>query len=164
MKYAASYDNTVKAVTLLVFAVMVFVSVNLIRHAPAADLTTRYIVMALLWVFMVVVYGFSITRYEVTNDALRIVRPFATKTIELNNITHIQALPTEALGTLIRTFANGGLFGYYGQYKSSTIGYFTFYGTQRKNHILIETTTPQRLVITPDDMALLDALKAGLKE
>ena len=51
----------------------------------------------------------------------------------------------------IRTFGNGGVFGYTGYFYKKGIGSMLWYCTQRANYILIEKTNGKKIVITPDD-------------
>jgi hypothetical protein len=61
---------------------------------------------------------------------------------------------------VIRTGGIGGLFGYYGWFRSSNLGSIFYYATQSKNRILIELNDGEKIMITPDDpLALLMDLK-----
>ena len=64
--------------------------------------------------------------------------------------------------TLIRTFGNGGLFGYYGKFYSSKLGNITLYATQSRNRVLIKTIHGTQIMITPDDLSLVEALQEKL--
>jgi hypothetical protein len=55
----------------------------------------------------------------------------------------------------MRTFGNGGLFGYTGKYYNSRFGKMTWYCTQRKNYVLLILSDKKKIVITPDNPAEL---------
>jgi hypothetical protein len=55
----------------------------------------------------------------------------------------------------IRTFGVGGLFGYFGKFHTPNIGHITFYATQRVNKVLIVTKQGKKIILTPDDIGLI---------
>lgn len=78
-------------------------------------------------------------------------------------INEMTTLSAREIGTMIRTFGNGGLFGYYGKFHSSKLGSMTLYATQSKNRILIKTIHGSQIMITPDDLSLVEALQEKIR-
>ena len=79
--------------------------------------------------------------------------------IKISAITEARILNSNEMSGLIRTFGNGGLFGYYGKFYNTKLKHLTLYTTQRKNRILIETSQSKKIVISPDDLSFVEKLK-----
>ena len=61
----------------------------------------------------------------------------------------------------IRLFGNGGLFGYYGLFRTAKLGKCTWYVTNRANSVVI-VTGAKTAVFSPDDVpAFLSAISAN---
>lgn len=83
--------------------------------------------------------------------------------LKFDDIEQVRAVEEGEMNGLIRTFGVGGLFGYFGKYYANRIGNMTLYATQRKNRILIITKQHKKIVITPDDLSMLEKLEQGVK-
>jgi hypothetical protein len=60
-----------------------------------------------------------------------------------------------------RVGGNGGLFGFYGQFKSS-FGLTTWYATKLKNYVLLETIKKERFIITPDNIEMVKVIRQSI--
>lgn len=88
-------------------------------------------------------------------DVLTIHRKYGPVSFPYTTICSISMLSNKDMSGAIRTFGNGGLFGYTGKYYNNRFGKMTWYCTQRKNYILIILTNNKKIVITPDNPAEL---------
>lgn len=87
----------------------------------------------------------------------RVTRPVR---ISLSDIRWVERVPD--MKYTVRTFGNGGVFGYTGQYYKKGIGSMTWYCTQRNNYVLLQLTGDKKIVVTPDDPdALIHDLMAA---
>ena len=66
---------------------------------------------------------------------------------DIRSITHV---PDGDMKMVIRTFGNGGVFGYTGSFYNKKYGSMKWYCTRRQNYILLETTNKGKIVFTPD--------------
>jgi amino acid transporter len=170
MEYKASLDTVAKivtAVTVILFFVIGYRSIKVLMLLQS-NKTSMLIYGGLLLLFVVIIIGcflFSPQYYKVDNNYLTIVRPVKNKTLKLNDIDNIRPLEKDEMNGAIRTFGVGGLFGYFGKYYYPKIGNMTFYATQKRNRILIETRQGQNFIITPDDQSIIENIKgkAGIK-
>lgn len=164
MDYKASLDTLAKVMTtgiFILFAGIGLSSINAIWHA-AGDRTTILIHGSVLFLFVAILLGswlFAPQSYTLDTTALSINRPIGKVIINRSSIQEARMIDEGELKGTIRTFGNGGLFGYYGKYYNATIGHMTWYLTQPKNRILIVTTEGKKIVISPDDAGLVDNLK-----
>ena len=107
-------------------------------------------------------YLFSIKNYAIENGVLAINRPIGNKSINIAEITEVRPIEKGELSGAIRLFGNGGFLGYYGKYYNRSLGHMTLYATQAKNRVLIKTMSGQKIIISPDDLSLVDKLKSYL--
>jgi Bacterial PH domain len=114
-------------------------------------------IMAGLLIAMYYLQPLSVT---IDNNGIAINRRAKPVIINFSDIRSVRALSADEMKRCIRTFGNGGLYGYTGQYYNKIMGSMTWYCSQRQNYILIETNR-KKIIITPDDVVgFLQELKA----
>lgn len=87
---------------------------------------------------------------NIDTDNIIINRKLKPVTISLSGIKSIREISDSEMKNTIRTFGNGGLWGYTGWFYNRNLGKMLWYCTQRKNYILIEKTDNKKIVISPD--------------
>jgi Bacterial PH domain len=111
-------------------------------------------------------YIYSVTSYQVADQALIINRPFSKsdKVIPYSEIDSAYLPDKKDFKWTIRTFGNGGIFGYYGYYANKKLGSFRMYATNRKNRIIVVLKKQhEKIVLSPDDIGMAEALQKHLK-
>ena len=162
-------DTLCKVMTVLVFILFLALAQRSIRVIFLAQGNGTIILMhvgiLILYISILLFsYLYAPQSYTLTDKELSINRPAKNKSIPIEEITEVRLpISSDFLGT-IRTFGVGGLFGYYGKYYNSRIGSMTWYVTQRKNRILIRTKKEEKIIISPDDISLLDALQNKVRK
>ena len=140
---AAPYDTTSKVITgLVVLMAGFFVVLFLSRKLPPYA-------MALMPVILTATWGFSVRGYTVEPGILIIRRPFLGKTIRLGGDLVAEHDPAWGKGA-VKVAGNGGLFGYYGTFRSVRLGQFTAYATTLKNGVVIRAGG-KTYVATPEE-------------
>ncbi|MDO4790604.1 MAG: hypothetical protein Q3998_06535 [Porphyromonas sp.] len=71
-----------------------------------------------------------------TPNSIIIGKLLHKKVIDLSN-AKVDRAPMDILDGAIRTFASGGIFGYWGYFYSKALGHFRLYITYRKGELLI---------------------------
>lgn len=154
MKFSASLDklaNLVTVIITIVFAsLMIFQLLLLINSVHIISFFT----ILLLGVIYLLVFLYRPLYYCKTNEFLIIHRPIKDVKIILRDIKSVELLDKERLEGTIRTFAVGGLFGYWGKFTNSKIGVMTWYATRRDHPILITTISEKKILLTPDEPTL----------
>jgi hypothetical protein len=166
MEYKASLDILSKALTVGVFILLIAIGQKNVRELFAAhgDLIPTLIHGGVLLLFLAIIAGsylYSTNRYLVTNSQLVIKRPIGDRVISIADITETRAVEKTEFSGTIRTFGNGGLFGYYGKFYNAKLGKMTWYVTQDINRILILTKQGEKIIISPDDISLLDKIQTA---
>ncbi|MBA4167147.1 MAG: hypothetical protein H0X41_06340 [Chitinophagaceae bacterium] len=161
MEYRASLDNVSKVITVVCF---LFIGFLIYRNAALVRISPLFSILIALFFFGIFIasYLYGPNKYLVKNGMLIIVRPINKISIPLADIKEARILKKDELGTIIRTSAwgAGGLFGYYGNFRSLRIGKMKLYTTRRDRRILITTTDDDLIIISPDDVSILDELKS----
>lgn len=166
MEYKASLDRFSKIVTILGIPLAILISVTVMFFNPKLDYTNPKELMPIILVVSIIIstylitYLFSIRKYIVDSSSLTIVRPFKDIVIEKNNIKEVVVVDPDDMKWTIRTFGNGGLFGYYGKFYNNKLGRMTWNATQRKNYVLLTLTGNKKIIITPDDLSIVESLKS----
>jgi hypothetical protein len=104
---------------------------------------------------ILVTWLFAVRGYAIEDGVLKIQRPFWTTTISLPPDTVFRAEPEIRKG-LWRTAGNGGLFGYTGWYRNSSLGSFRAYVTSWSNAVSITSeSTGLRIVLSPESQGII---------
>jgi len=162
--YKASLDTTSKILTGFIFLFPIFVIVIWKKDSQLSDLVPPFIIIGPLIIFT---YLFRIMSYEITDEKVIIKRPISIfdKGIALSGIESVKILTKEDFSGTIRTFGNGGLFGYTGYYANDKLGSFRMFATSGKSRILIILKDKKgKIVISPDDTTMVDALQKRLNK
>ena len=166
MEYKASFDTLTKTISLIVAIVFAFVAINsvtILCNANKSSVILLHIFILLsLIATMLVCYLYSTDKYYIGSTELIIKRPIGEREILISDITEIRLVEEDELNGLIRTFGSGGLFGYFGKFYNSRFGFITLYTTQLKNRVFIRTKSGKKIIISPDDVSIVDKLKALL--
>lgn len=108
-------------------------------------------------------YLYSPYAYEIGAHDLIIHRKIGVVQYSLLSIKEVHVMEYSDLGFVIRTFGNGGLFGYTGWYYSKKIGKMRWYARQRKNIVLLTLSNGKKILLTPDDReAFVEELRASI--
>jgi hypothetical protein len=150
-KYTSSLDIVARVVPwfLLFLAVMITIPLVLNFSAmgtgaiPFALFGPVLIVVLYISMYLLKTLSIRVDEYAITID--RKVKPVIIPFSEISSIRKV-----DDMRFAIRTFGNGGVFGYTGYFYKKGIGSMVWYCTQRTNYILIETNG-KKIVITPDD-------------
>jgi len=127
----------------------------------------RYIkIIYLLVVFFLLVSYYlthHIRKYVLYSDKI-IIKRFsskANKKIIFSDIEHVQRFTIEDFKNSKR-LSSVSFFGYFSDYSHPVFGYFNTYATNRNNMIMIKTKESRTIVISPDNLELLEALNKAV--
>ncbi len=169
IKYKASLDLLAIVITLLVLGLFIFIGQFSVKGLLSAkgDISVIIIQALVLFFLAATFFGcwfFAPSSYSVNDRFLIINRPVGNIKFPISSIKTIQQLNPGEMKAVIRTFGVGGLFGYYGNHYSSKFGNVIFYATRLNRKVLIETREGKKIIITPDDDALVVHLKQLLEK
>src|ERR1051326_3326810 len=144
MEYKASFDTLTKVLTLGVSTLFAVIALNNLKaignaHGDPMTVLIHGGIVVLIIGALTTCYLFSTSGYAVENNELIIKRPIGAVRVSISDITEIRLIGNGEMAGTLRTFGNGGVFGYYGKYFNQTFGSMTLYTTQRANRIYIAT-------------------------
>lgn len=148
-------------VTALTLSTAVF-SYKSIQNAPPSLAAYLVYIAPVLLITLLIAFYILKPRY-ITADTSELAIHSITRPVSFpyHTICSVSKVSSKDMSGAVRTFGNGGLFGYTGKYYNSRLGKMTWYCTQRKNYILLTLTNNKKIVITPDDPeALLEELRS----
>ena len=151
MIFKSSLDKTSKAITAGIMMLFVILFIISYPFSGKENVTTSLFSGLLFMVITIVAYAFSTKSIEVDTSNLSINRPFDKVVILLSDIIKIEKIDYKDLSFAMRKFGSGGLFGYFGKFWNKQQGSMTWYVTDMKNPVMIETKNGKKIVLTPDD-------------
>ncbi|MBL7691787.1 MAG: hypothetical protein JNM41_09335 [Flavipsychrobacter sp.] len=149
------------AVMIIVTAVTGYKSIGEMEGSPAT--IVAFIGPVLLTVMLVAFWLYRPEAVTLTDEAVVVDRKISKISIPYSDIAQIILPEAKDMRFAVRTFGNGGLFGYTGKYFKQPYGSMTWYCSQRKNYVLLETSAGKKIVVTPDERdAMVDELTSKI--
>lgn len=139
--FSVSLDNLAKVMTALTFALL----------AGVAAVSQSAFTAAIAGGILFVSYAFAPRGYVVAEGVLRIRRLAGDVRIPLETVRDARRATSDDLRCAIRLWASGGLFGYYGLFRTTSLGKSWWYVTDRAKAVVVETGEGP-LVFSPDDV------------
>lgn len=150
MEFKASMSNTVKAMTTLMLIIIVVALIPTVLFLNGYP-TLKLGIELLLLVTLLISWGFSTRGYTILGSQLCIKRPFGDRTFDLRDVRKSEKVTAKDLRFSLRTFGNGGLFGYYGKFLNRKFGHMTWYATNLNNAVLLKLKDGSKVLVTPDE-------------
>lgn len=155
-RFPCSLDKFSKIISayLILFGVALMTTPVFIAE-PGSDYSNMVLmaVGGLLLVSTLVSYLLSPAAYVLCEEGLIIERRWKSKLIPVEDILQIRLPVEKELQWPVRTFGNGGLFGYTGRYYTKHIGSMRWFCTRRDRQVIIEQKSALPVVISPDEPA-----------
>ena len=149
---AAPYDTTTRIASILMIAVVAVVALAT-RSAIAVGIGVLIVALAYAW---------SPRGYVVAGRAVTVRRLIGNVRIPLDGIREARTATRDDLGGAIRLFGDGGLFGYYGLFRTSRLGKCSWYLTDRSRALVVITAGRTALFSPADREGFLAAIRANI--
>jgi hypothetical protein len=149
--FSASYDSNTKIITAAIL--VLFLTIVVAAHSVDAGCLCALTVVA--------AYAWSPRGYAVAERTIAVNRLIGSARIPLEGIREVRAATTDDLRGCLRLFGNGGLFGYYGLFRTSKLGKSTWYVTNRGKAVVV-ITAAKTVLFSPDDVdGFMAAIRAS---
>jgi len=139
--FSASYDTTTKVISAVVL--VVFLVIIVVTHSVVAGCLTAAIVVG--------AYAWSPRGYAVSDGSIEVKRLIGRARIPLDGLREARAATKDDFRGCLRLFGNGGLFGYYGLFRTSKLGKSTWYVTNRGKAVVV-VTGEKTVLFSPDNV------------
>jgi len=146
--FTASYDRTAKIVTAVVCLILLAAAVA-IQNIFVAILSLLVILLA---------YAYSTRGYVVQDGVIVIRRPIGKIRVPLDSVREARLATPDDFRGCIRLWGSGGLFGYYGLFRTSTLGRSSWYMTDRSRAVVLIAGAKTILVSPGDTQGFLAAI------
>ena len=141
MTFSASYDLTTKIVSLLV-----------VVAALGGVVASQSVVIGfILFLLICLSYAYSARGYVCEGPRVIVKRLVGDVTIPLDGLREARAATRDDFRGCMRLWGNGGLFGYYGLFRTTKLGKCNWYVTNRKNAVVLVTQS-KTVVLSPHDV------------
>jgi len=139
--FPASFDTTSKVISAIVCAVLALVVL----------VTRSWIGIGVAVLAIGLSYAWSPRGYTLSGRTILVKRLIGHAQIPLEDVREARAATADDFRWAVRLFGDGGLFGYYGLFRTSNLGNCRWYLTSRANAIVI-VTGEKTVLVSPDDV------------
>jgi hypothetical protein len=149
ISYSIPWDKTVSVVTYTILIVFTVLSILLIYQLFKKP---NYFIISALIMFIaipLIAYIYAPREYVINKNGLTIKLGISSILIPKSEISSIYSIPTEKMNKTNKSFASGGLFGYYGKFENKTLGSFKMYTGRFDSLIMIVTNNGDKIIISP---------------
>ena len=149
--FPESYDRTTKIISACICA----------GYVAGAVATRSPIVTVLGAAVLALAYAYSPRACAVSNRAILVKRLIGSVHFPLEDVREARAATAADLRGCMRLWASGGLFGYYGLFRTAKLGKCPWYVTNRRNAVVV-VTGAKTAVFSPDNVdGFLEAIRAA---
>jgi hypothetical protein len=141
MEFGAPYDRTAKILTGIVCA--------LLLSAPLFAGTSK--ILAISALVIAASFAWSPRGYAVSGRTLTVKRWVGNARVPLNDLRDVRRATADDLRGCLRLFGSGGMFGYFGLFRTSKLGRCWWYATNRQNMVVV-ITGDQTVLASPADV------------
>ncbi len=139
--FSAAYDAATKSISAVTCALAVILAV--VIH--------NLIAVGILVVVLALSFAYAPRGYEISESAITVKRLIGDVRVPLENLRAVRRVTQDDLRGTVRLWGSGGLFGYYGLFRTSKLGRCTWYATNRKN-LIVAIGASKTTVFSPDDV------------
>ena len=141
MEFSVRYDRTTKVLTALVCVLLL--SVPLFTDAPK--------ILAISALVIAASFAWSPRGYTISGRTLTVKRLVGNARVPLNDLRDVRRATADDLRGCLRLFGSGGMFGYFGLFRTSKLGRCWWYATNRQNMVVV-ITGDQTVLVSPAEV------------
>ena len=156
-KFKAKLSNYSILLTILVnivgFSVpyILFFRTDLIRTDNQPPDYVKYLFCAILIITLILTFLLHPTKYIINKNGIIIKNLLYNKLISSEQIISVEKINYPQLSIRMRLFASGGVWGFFGLFRSSTYGNINMQTTNFNNLVLIKTKNKKITIISPEN-------------
>jgi hypothetical protein len=152
-EFSVSYDRTTSIISVVCCALLLLVAVA-IQSVLAGCVSLLIVALA---------YAYSPRGYTLSARSLIVRRRIGSVSLSLEGVREARRTTGDDLRGCIRLWGSGGLFGYYGLFRTTKLGKCWWYVTNRRNAVVV-ITGRKTTVFSPDDVdGFLAAIRAAVR-
>ena len=151
MTFKASLDKKTKYITtglIVMFRVACYLPFFLENFDKFK--TSNYFILSLPILIFSICYYYKPFSYEINSTEIVVNRLYDKVVYKQSEIKEVLLLHKKRLSNSIRSFANGGFFGFYGAFHNDEFGDMTWYATKTDCYVMV-IFNKSKIVLTPDE-------------
>jgi hypothetical protein len=146
--FSASYDRLTSVLSIVGCGVILLIPLGIILALHSTFLGS--FVFGAVGLIILLAYAFSPRGYTVSQGVITVKRLIGDVRFPLNGKSEVRTATRDDFRGCIRLFGSGGLFGYYGIYRTSRLGTCRWYLTNRSKAVVV--AAGKRALFSPDDV------------
>ena len=151
MIFKASLDKRTKYITAFLIVIVCFACyLPFFLENFDKFKTSNYFILSLPILIFSICYYFRPFSYEINSSEIIVNRLYDKVVYKQSEIKEVFILDKKRLSNSIRSFANGGFFGFYGSFYNKEFGDMTWYGTKTDGYVMV-IFNKSKIVLTPDE-------------
>lgn len=147
-RFPASLSRKVVIITGFVAGILIVVAASVIASQPDMNQTAQATFIVLPFAILGVGLLFRVRGYDLHDDHIRVRRIAFPVRLPIAALKAVEQAP-ELMNRSVRTFGNGGLFGFYGRFWKPGFGKFTAYVTNPENTVVLKSDD-KMIALSPD--------------
>ncbi len=156
------WSTSVKVISWLTSLLLIGTLAFLLYHNITTDFSSHGDIIGMVIVVLVFIYiawnvpiSLSVDNKQVT------LKRFLGKdvTIPIADIKTIETIPDKYVKNSVRLFGSGGMFGYFGKFRSTQLGVFTLFATETTNLLMIITNQKTYVFSCTEREALIEEVE-----
>ena len=147
--FKASLGTSSKLITLLITLLFIGILVSNFIWFKEKN-SAIFLIPVFIGIYAVCIF-FMPVGYRITESEILVKRAFSTVRFKIDDIKSIQQISEHTIAGSIRTFGNGGLFGFTGYFANADVGKMTWFITRKDTLILIDFHDEKKVVISPNE-------------
>jgi hypothetical protein len=150
--FSTSYDSRTKVISAAICVLLAAIAIA-IHSLLVAGIGAAIILLS---------YAFSPRAYSVTDTSILVHRLIGAVRVPLDGLQEVRIATCDDFRGAIRLWGDGGLFGYYGLFRTSSLGKCWWYVTKMQNAVVV-VTVHKTALFSPDDVdGFLAAIRVAM--
>lgn len=159
------WSGSVRAITMVTLIVLIGTGFYLeTKIWPEGILWLKYLLITVISGTILIGLGYMPIRLKADNEKITVSRLFGPLKIPVDEITETRILQESDISYSIRLFGSGGLFGFLGLFKNTSLGKYTMYATDLNHLLFIRTRNKKYVLSCSRSKDLLEYINLRLKQ
>ena len=147
-RFQASLGRKVVIITGFVAVILIVVSASAIAYQPDMNRAAQFALAILPFAALGAGLLFRVWGYDLHDDHIRVRRIAFPVRLPIASLKSVEKAP-DLMNRSVRTFGNGGLFGFYGAFWKPGFGKFRAYVTNPENTVAL-MSDEKMIALSPD--------------
>ena len=147
--FKASLGTASKVITLII--TLLFIGILISNFIWFEETNSAiFLIPVFIGIYAVCIF-FMPLGYKITESEIVVERMLSSVRFKTDDVKSIQEIGKHTIAGSVRTFGNGGLFGFTGYFANSALGKMTWFVTRKDTLVLIDLLDGKKILISPNE-------------